>query len=259
MKKTALITGSSSGIGLELAHIHAANGDDLILVARRSEKLAQLKDDIEKNTDVKVHLIVKDLSTPDGPKEVFNEVKDAGLTVDYLINNAGFGGQGKFFEREWETDLMMINLNIVATAALTRLFLPEFVKRGSGRILNVSSTASLIPGPLQAVYFASKAFVTSFSNAVAMELAGTGVTVTALMPGATDTGFAKVAGLENTGLFKTSFTAKSVAIEGYKGMMNGKLDVYAGLTFGQKFMLGSIPFMPKKVVMSNVRKLQEIS
>jgi short-subunit dehydrogenase len=194
MKKTALITGASSGIGKEMAKIHAAKGGDLIVVARRKEKLEALQQEIQQSTSAKVIIMVKDLTEPNAPKEIYEEVQQLGLTVDYLINNAGFGGRGKFHERAWADDLSMIQLNIVALTALTRYFLPDFVKRNSGKILNVSSTASLMPGPLQAVYFASKAYVTSFSNAIAEELYDTNVTVTALLPGATDTEFAQTAG-----------------------------------------------------------------
>jgi len=152
----------------------------------------------------------------------------------------------------------MINLNIVALTALTRNFLPGFVQRNSGKILNVSSTASLLPGPLQAVYFASKAYVTSFSNALAEELYDTKITVTTLLPGATETEFAKVSGMDKTTLFDKTFSARSVADDGYKGMLNGQLNVLTGLTFSQKLMMKSIPFTPKKMLLSQIRKMQEV-
>ena len=191
-KKTALITGASSGIGLEFAHIHAEHGGDLVVVARRREKLEELKSDLESKHSIKVTVIIKDLTQPEAAREVYDEVKRMGLDVEYLINNAGFGGRGKFHERRWEDDLSMINLNIVALTALTRFFLPDFVARNSGRILNVSSTACFMPGPLQAVYYASKAYVTFFSNAIAEELHDTNITVTALLPGATESEFGQV-------------------------------------------------------------------
>lgn len=258
MKNVALITGASSGIGMELAKIHAEKGGDLILVARRKEKLEGLKKELEENHGVKIMVIVKDLTEESAPMDIYAEVKKAKIEVDYLVNNAGFGGQGYFYEREWNSDRSMMQLNMVALADLCRLFLPDFVERGSGRILNVSSTASLMAGPLQAVYFATKAFVTSFSNALAGELEGTGVTVTALMPGATETGFSTMAGLDKTDLFAKTATARSVAEDGYNAMMDGKLDVISGLTFMQKLMFAFMPFTPKKVLLRQVKKMQEL-
>ena len=212
--KTALITGASSGIGKALAHIHAERGGDLVIVARSEDKLNALKSELESKYGIAVTVIVKDLTKQGAASEVYDEVKASGVTVDYLVNNAGFGGQGKFHEREWQQDLNMINLNVVALAELTRRFLPDFVVRNEGRILNVSSTAALMPGPLQAVYYATKAYVTSFSNAVAEELHSTDVTVTALMPGATDTEFASTSGMDKTELFNSTFSAREVAEAG---------------------------------------------
>ena len=257
MNKTALITGASTGIGRELAKIHASTGGDLVIVARSTDKLNQLKSELETQYHVKVHVISKDLTLLASCYEVYEEVKAAGIEIDFLINNAGFGGLGKFHERKLADDLAMINLNIVALTVLTHLFLSDFVKRGSGKVLNVSSTASLMAGPLQAVYFATKAFVTSFSNAIAEELSGTGVTVTALMPGATKTEFGKVSGLDNTPLFDNLYSAEGVAKEGYEGMLAGKLDVITGVSTMQKLMLKAIPFTPKRVVLKQTRKLQE--
>ncbi len=258
MKKVALITGASSGIGKEFALIHAEKGGDLIITARRADNLKQLKTELEQKYSIKVMVIAKDLSLPNSPKEIYNEVKKAGIEVDYLINNAGFGGRGKFHEREWSQDLTMINLNVTALTAMTRLFLPDFVKRNSGKILNVSSTASLMPGPLQAVYYATKAYVTSFSNAIAEELHDTKITVTALLPGATETEFANTSGMDKTELFKNTFSAREVAQDGYDGMLASKLNVMAGVTFGQKMMMATIPLTPKKMILSQIRKMQEV-
>lgn len=258
MKKVALITGASSGIGKEFARIHAKQGGDVVIVARSENKLNELKTKLEEKFKVQVKVISKDLSLPSSPKEVYDEIKNEGIEIDYLINNAGFGGQGKFHERPWEQDLQMIQLNVIALTALTRFFLPDFVSKNKGKILNTSSTASLMPGPLQAVYFATKAFVTSFSNALTEELRGTNITVTNLMPGATDTGFAKTSGLEKSELFKNSYTAHSVAKAGYEGMLKGKMDVIAGVSFSQRMMFKMIPYSPKTMVMKQVRKLQEI-
>lgn len=257
MEKVALITGASSGIGKEVARIHAENGRDLVLVARSAGKLEALKNELEQKFNIQVMLVVKDLSQPDAPKEVYDEVIKAGIEVEYLINNAGFGGLGKFHEREWEKDLAMINLNITALTALTRFFLPDFVQRNRGKILNVSSTASLMPGPLQAVYYASKAFVTYFSNAIAQELHDTNITVTNLMPGATATEFGAVSGMDKTVLFNKTASARKVAEDGYKGMMKGKLDVITGITGGQKIMMSMIPLMPKKALLKQVYSMQQ--
>lgn len=256
--KTALITGASSGIGEELAHIHAEKGGDLVVVARSEDKLNALKTTLESKHGVKVTVIGKDLTQPSAASELYEEVKQAGIKVDYLINNAGFGGRGKFHERPWEQDLAMLNLNIVTLTALTRFFLPDFVVRNEGKILNVSSTASLMPGPLQAVYYASKAFVTSFSNAIAEELHDTNITVTALMPGATDTGFGRTSGMDKTSMFENTASARSVAEDGYDGMLAGKLDVITGVTMPQRVMLSAVGVTPKKVLLKQIRQMQEV-
>ena len=258
MSKTALITGASSGIGKELATIHAERGGDLILVARRKEKLEALKQELEDKYKIKVVLIAKDLTQLSTPQEIYDELKSKGVQVDYLINNAGFGGHGKFHERSIEDDLAMINLNVVALTLLTKLFLPEFVERNSGKVLNVSSTASFMPGPLQAVYFATKSYVTFLSNAIAEELHDTKITVTNLMPGATETEFAKVSQMDKTDLFEKTVSAYSVALDGYNGMLEGKLDVVSGLKPMQKVMMRMIPFTPKKMILKQVREMQEI-
>jgi short-subunit dehydrogenase len=258
MKNVSLITGASSGIGKELALIHAEKGGDLVIVARDREKLEALKKEIENKYAVSVLVITKDLSLPNAGREIYSEVKEAGIEIDYLINNAGFGGIGKFYEREWAKDLAMINLNIIALTELTRMFLPDFVKRNKGKILNTSSTASLLPGPLQAVYFATKAYVTSFSNALAEELYDTNVTVTALLPGATETGFGKISGMDKTKMFKKTASARIVAQAGYDAMMIGKLNIISGITFSQKILFFLIPFLPKKMLLKQVRIMQEI-
>jgi len=259
MSKTALITGASSGIGKELAIIHAEKGGNLVLVARRKEKLEALKQELEETFKVNVTILSKDLTQLNAPQEIYDELKSKGIQVDYLINNAGFGGHGKFHERALEDDLAMINLNIVALTLLTKLFLPEFVARNSGKVLNVSSTASFMPGPLQAVYFATKAYVTFLSNAIAEELYDTNITVTNLMPGATETEFGQVSGMDKTDLFEKSVSAHSVALDGYNGMLKGKLDVISGLTTSQKVMIKMVPFTPKKMLLKQIRQMQEIN
>ncbi len=253
-----LITGASSGIGLELARIFAKNNHNLILVARRKEKLEALAEELSTTHDIKVEVLVKDLSLPHAARDVYDETKARNLEVNILVNNAGFGGIGKFHEREWEKDHAMIQLNIVALTELSRYFLPDFVARNSGKILNVSSTASHMPGPLQAVYYATKAYVTSFSNAIAEELSDTNITVTNLMPGATATGFGKRSGMDKTAIFEKTASARSVAQDGYDGLMADKLDVTSGLTFSQRFSIGLIPFVPKKYLLKQIRKMQEV-
>lgn len=257
-RKVALITGASSGIGNELAHLHAARGGDLVVVARSEQKLSELAAELRRAHSCRVTVIAKDLTRPFAAREVYDAVKAAGIEVDYLINNAGFGGRGAFHERRWEDDLSMINLNVVALTALTRFFLPDFVARASGRVLDVSSTACLVPGPLQAVYYATKAYVTSFSNALAEELRGTGITVTALLPGATETEFARVADMDKTPLFAKMASAADVAKAGYDGMLEGKMDVVAGVTFGQRLMLSFVPFTPKKLLVRQIHEMQKV-
>ena len=258
MRETALITGASSGIGKELASIHAERGGNLVIVARREDKLNELKEELEARHSVQVTVIPKDLAQPEAPLEIYDHVKSVGIEIEYLINNAGFGGRGKFHERQWEQDFAMIQLNVVALTALSRLFLPDFVQKNSGRILNVSSTASLTPGPLQAVYYATKAYVTFLSNALAEELHDTEVTVTTLLPGATETGFASTSGMDETNLFNRTASARSVAQDGYDAMLAGRLEIISGVTFGQKMMMAMIPFMPKKVMLRQIRRMQEV-
>ena len=253
----ALITGASSGIGRELARIHAEASGDLVLVARSEGKLNAPKNELEAAHGIAAHVIAMDLTEEDAPQRLFDEVHARGLTVDHLVNNAGFGGVGRFHERDWAADRAMIQLNVVALAALCRLFLPEMVARGSGRVLNVSSTASLLPGPMQAVYYATKAFVTSFSNAVHEELRGTGVTVTALLPGATETDFGKVSGMDKTELFDQTASARSVAQDGYDAMLAGKLEVISGLTLPQRIMMAAVPVTPKSVLLKQVHAMQQ--
>lgn len=258
MKNIALITGASTGIGKELATIHAENGGDLIIVARSKDKLELLKSELEKKHSVKVLTIVKDLSDLNAAKEIFDEVTNANLAIDILINNAGFGALGKFHEIDLARQVSMINLNVTSLTALTHYFLPNFISKNKGKVLNTSSTASFMPGPLQAVYFATKAYVTFFSNALYEELSGTNVTVTNLMPGATESEFGAISGMDKTEMFQQTVTARSVAEDGYRGMLKGKIDVVSGLTFGQKAMMSMIPFMPKKIILKQVRQLQEV-
>ncbi len=256
---TVLITGASSGIGWELAKLFAADGHALIVAARRKEKLAELKQELENAHGIRVFVMEKDLSVRGAGTELYNQIEKEGLEVDILVNNAGFGGQGRFIERDWEADLAMINVNITALAELTRRVLPGMVKRGSGKILNIASTAAFLPGPLQAVYYATKAFVTSFSQAIAEEVAGTGVTVTAVCPSATATEFQDRAGLGNTEAFSDRSkmeTAAEVAAGAYKALQQGRRVEITRKSHA--FMLRFlIPFMPRKSVAGVSKKMNE--
>ena len=256
MNKTALITGASSGLGREFAEIHAKTGGNLVVVARSKDKLLALKETLEKKYNIHVSVIEKDLTDKNAAQEIYNFVKFSKIEIDYLINNAGFGGVGKFHERPFAEDLAMIQVNIIALTALTRKFLPDFVEKNNGKILNLSSTASLMAGPMQAVYFATKAYVTSFSNAIAEELYNTNITVTNLMPGATDTNFGKTSGMEKTALFKNTANAKDVAKDGYEAMLNGDLEIISGITLPQKILMKAIPLTPKNILLKQVRKMQ---
>ncbi|NQX88540.1 MAG: SDR family oxidoreductase [Halioglobus sp.] len=248
MPETALITGASGGIGAELARVHAATGGDLVLVARSEDKLKQIKVDLEREFDVFVRVIAVDLSEPEAAEQVFAATKAAGLSIAILINNAGVGGHGKFVERELHREQTMMQLNIGTLVSLTHLYLEPMVQQGFGRVLNIASSAGFIPGPLQAVYYASKAFVLSFSQSLSEELSGTGVTVTALCPGPVKTGFAKASGLEDVTVFQFGASAKSVAKYGYASMQKGKLVAVNNVILG--FLLRwIIPLMPRKVLL----------
>lgn len=257
MPNTALITGASSGIGREFARLHARKGGDVIVTARRKEELEALKTELETEHQVAVMAIPLDLGAEGGAQKLHDVITKSGTQVDILINNAGFGGHGKFVERELEADQAMIDLNVDALVALCHMFGKDMVAQGGGKILNVSSTAAHMPGPLQATYFATKAFVSSFSQALAEELKDDRVTVTALEPGYVETGFADAADLAGTGLVRQKGkTAAETAKIGYDAMRMGKLTV---INEGQlSFMLNWVlPFLPQKAKLSMVRRMQE--
>lgn len=257
MNNTALITGSYGGLGTCLAQIHAEKGGDLILVGRGQDKLDAQKKQLMDQYHIVAETIAVDLSKADAAEQIYAICKENKWEIDILINNAGFGGRGDFTrERTMEQDMSMIAVNIETPTRMCKLFLPDMVKRGSGRVLNVSSTAAAMPGPLQAVYYATKAYVTSLSNALWRELKGTGVTVTALMPGAMETGFAKAGGLSDTKLFANPVEPMQVAKDGYNGMMKGKLNVTSGLISWQKPMMGLAPLFPKKPMLDFVYSQQ---
>ena len=230
-KTTALITGASGGIGYEFAKLLAKDCGTLVLVARSENKLHEVKKELEAVAPVNVHVISRDLSIVGAAAQVYEELGQAHITVDILVNNAGFGGHGAFVDRDWQSDSDMIAVNITALTHLTKLFAKGMVARKSGKIVNVASTAAFLPGPFMAVYYASKAYVLSFSEALASELQGTGVTVTALCPGPTATGFALTAGAERSRLFTLMRPASSadVALYGYEAMMQGKVVAVHGM------------------------------
>jgi hypothetical protein len=254
--KTALITGASGGIGLEFARIHASKGDNLVLVARSSDKLDEVKRELEKDYKVEVYNIVKDLSMKDAAADVFNDVKSKNIIVGYLVNNAGFGDFGLFAGSDWEKQEKMIGLNITALAHLTRLFLPGMIERGEGKILNVASMASFQPGPTMSVYFASKAFVLSFSEAINNEVKDKGVSVTALCPGSTESNFHAVA-MNDPNLVedRKMQSAREVAEIGYRAMMKGKPVVIPGLR--NAFLAFAVRFFPREFITKMARKIQE--
>ena len=252
---TALITGASNGIGLELARVHASKGDNLVLVARSVAKLEELKSTLEKQYKISVYVIGKDLSEQNAAQEVYDETKKQNIQVDYLINNAGFGDFGMFAETDWNKELQMINLNITTLTHFTKLFLKDMVQRKSGKIMNVASTAAFQSGPLMAVYFATKAYVLSFSEAVDNEVRDKGVTITTLCPGATESGFQTAASMDENSLFKNKKipSSKDVAEYGYESMMKGKTIAIHGIL--NSIMANAIRFVPRSVAVKITRKI----
>lgn len=254
---TALITGASNGIGLELAKIHASKGGNLVLVARNKSKLDELKKELENQYKVSVYVIGKDLSAFNSAQEVYDETNKQNIKIDYLINNAGFGDFGMFVETDWNKELQMINLNITTLTQFTKLYLQDMVKRRSGKIMNVASTAAFQPGPTMAVYFATKAYVLSFSEAVNNEVSDKGVTITTLCPGATESGFQAAAAMEESNLVKGRKlpTSKVVAEYGYASMLKGKTVAIHGLM--NWILANSVRFTPRALVVKITRKIQD--
>lgn len=253
---TALITGASSGIGLELARIFAREGCGLVLVSRNADKLRQLAAELDKAHSTRSLILAADLTEPGSPAYVLDQTTRAGIAVDVLVNNAGFGQYGFFAENDLEECLRQIQLNVTTLTHLTRLFLPDMLHRASGGVLNVASTAAFQPGPLMAVYYATKAYVLHFSEAIANEVRGTGVTVTCLCPGATATEFHRRASMTEIQLLRFgSMDARAVAEEGYRGLMSGKRVVIPG--FKNWLVAQSIRFSPRQMVTAVARKLQE--
>lgn len=254
-KSVTLVSGASSGIGLELARLAAADGRNLVLVARRKDKLAEIKQELEGKHDIDVYLFVEDLSDPAAPERIVRELEKQKLAVDALINNAGFGVLGDFATNDWAKEQSMLQVNMVALTALTKLLLPDMLKRKQGKILNVSSTAAFVPGPGMALYYATKAYVQSFSEALSEELRDSGVTVTALCPGPTQSAFASAAGIgSESRLFGRHLpSSESVAEVGYRAMLQGKRIAIAG--FGNQLSRFLVRFLPSWLITAYIRRL----
>jgi short-subunit dehydrogenase len=227
--KTALITGASSGIGLELCHLFARDGYRVVLVARNRAALLALGDDLQSRYNIDVRISPKDLAHPHSPVELYQELQEAGVVLDVLVNNAGFGGLGPFLRTDWNVEAEMMQVNMVALVHLSKLFLPQISAR-EGKIMNVASVAAFVPGPGQSIYYATKAFVLSFSEALAEELRGTRTTVTCLCPGPVETGFQQRAGTsaESASQSPLAVDVREVARAGYEGMKQGKRVVIPG-------------------------------
>ncbi|MBS3125291.1 SDR family oxidoreductase [Candidatus Woesearchaeota archaeon] len=251
VKQAVLITGASSGIGLELAKLFAKRGFNLVLVSSNAQKLDDAKKLLGSCQGI-VITIPKDLAIPGAARQLYQQVRNAGFSIDVLVNNAGFGIYGEFATQSLERNTELIHLNCTTLTQLTHLFLPEMLKNKTGKILNVASVAGFFPGYLMASYYASKAYVLSFSQALGEELRGTGVSVTTLCPGATATNFEKTAGAQTSRLFKGHImTAQQVAQEGYRGLMKNKKLIIPGLK--NKFLVFIARFLPRGIV---VKKIQ---
>ena len=256
-RQTALVTGASGGIGWELARAFAAGGYDLVLVARSGGKLEELAGELRDRHGAAVRVLAKDLTAAGAPDEIFQELESAGVAVDALVNNAGFATFGPFAETDLESEIEEIRLNVETPTHLTKRFLPGMLARRRGGVLNVASTAAFQPGPLMAVYYATKAYVLSFSEALAEELRGSGVTVTALCPGPTATGFQARAAMQDSGLFTGPLKvmdAAAVARAGYEGFRAGKRIVIPGLI--NKLGVQSVRVSPRALVARLVGAMQ---
>jgi short-subunit dehydrogenase len=252
-RKTALITGASSGIGRELAELCARDGYDLVLVARREDRLRGLQEKWTAQYAVNVRSLPMDLSDDAAPQRLFDEL--AGTPIDILINNAGFATYGPFAETDVASQVEMVRVNVQAVTHLTRLFLPPMVRRGEGRIMFLASMAAFVPGPLMAVYYSTKAYVLSFSEALSEELRGTGVIVTAFCPGPTATEFQARARLERSGLLRIArMEVGPIAKAGYRAMMKGETVAVPGIL--NKVVTVLIRIAPRSLIRWVVHKLQ---
>jgi len=257
MPSTALITGASNGIGKELAYLFAKHQYNVVLVARNEQKLTQIASELEHNFGITAHVITQDLSSKEADEIIANQLHEKRIEIDVLVNNAGFGLYGEFAHTSLDEEIRMIQVNITTLTAITKRLIPHMIKRKSGRILNVASTAAFQPGPLMSVYYATKAYVLSFSEALANELKDYNITVTALCPGPTKTGFSEQAKLGESKLFNRMkvMDVKTVAQIGYKSLMEGKTVVIPGIQ--NKLLTSSVRFLPRKVVTKIVRSVQD--
>ena len=254
--RTALITGASSGIGLELARVFARERWDLVLVSRNLSRLDALASELSNQYGISAQPIAQDLSDPEAPSALFEEIQRRSLRIDALVNNAGIGSFGPFMQIGLERDIELLEINVMSLTKLTKLFLAPMLERREGYVLNVASTAAFQPGPLMAVYYASKAYVLSLSEALAYEVRGSGVSVSALCPGATATDFQERAQMTRSKLFRRNVMRADVVAEaGYRGMMQRKAVILPGLA--NKLIANSSRFAPRSVVVRIVRKVQE--
>src|SRR5262252_2976307 len=257
MGKTALVTGASSGLGLELARLFARDGHDLVVVARRRDHLEALATRLAAEHGVAARIISEDLADPIAPRRIVEELTARRIEVEFLVNSAGFGTNGPFVDSDIGRALAMVQVNVASLMHLTHLLLPAMITRRSGRILNLGSTAGFQPGPGMAVYYASKAFVNSFTEALGYELRGTGVTATVSCPGATATEFGRVAGNDASTLFKMGvMKAPGVARHAYRAMMAGKGEVIPGLL--NKFLIAGQRLLPRAAVRATAARLNQI-
>ena len=247
MNKTALITGASGGLGLDFARLAAADGYNLVLVARSGDKLNGIAEELGREYGIAAQVCAADLSKPAEVEKVVEFVSEAGLQIDCLINNAGFGDTGHFADRPWAVQQEMINLNILALGRLTHAFVGDMKQRGRGFILNIASTAAFQPGPNFTVYSATKAFVLSFTEALREELKGTGVKCTCSCPGVTDTGFHERAATNGMRITRMSMMkSETVALQAWQAMKNGKQTIIHGLM--NRVMSFSLRFTPRTAV-----------
>lgn len=247
MPEVALVTGASGGIGEDLARLVAAGGRDLVLLARSAAKLETLADELSRAHNTTATVLATDLSEPGAAGEVARTLAERRIAIDVLVNNAGFGTHGEFAREDPDEQTRMLQLNVVALTSLTRSLLPGMLERRRGRILNVASTAAFQPGPLMAVYYASKAYVMSLSLALTEETAGTGVTVTCLCPGPTRTGFQERAQMGKSRLLGVASVMSSAAVAraGYDGMMAGRALIVPGLA--NQIGAQSVRLIPRRV------------